>query len=174
MGRGGHGDLVGNRPQEPHQLTGHGHDDLVGLVAVCQPASGAFAPSSVGLPADVLERVGWLFQAALEMSADWGGIAVRPGPFHGDQPQEVQALSGMSDARQVAEFRSRGDGPSQLAPTPGLEGLDDGLYPPRFDLFVAVLFPPLESLAVCGARSDVCLADALLRGGGDRRRPSAS
>jgi hypothetical protein len=47
--------------------------------------------------------------------------------FRGDQPQELHALSGMIEARQVAEFRDRGDGHSKLDPTQGVEGLDDGV-----------------------------------------------
>jgi hypothetical protein len=33
----------------------------------------------------------------------------------------------MIEARQVAKVRYRGDGPSKLDPTQGLEGRDDGL-----------------------------------------------
>jgi hypothetical protein len=170
MGLGSHGDLFGNRPHAPHQLTGNGHDDLVGMFPACQQASVAFAPSYLSFPADVLDRFGLLFQAELEMPADFGGIAVSPGTFHeratrmrvaglgdrtlpasrprgifrGDQPQELPELAGMIQARQVAEFRDRGDGHSKLDPTQGLEGLDDGLSTPRFDLFVECLFQPLE------------------------------
>jgi hypothetical protein len=36
-------------------------------------------------------------------------------------------LSGMIEARQVAEFRYHGDGHRKLDTTQGLEGLDDGL-----------------------------------------------
>jgi hypothetical protein len=200
MALGGHGDLLGNRPHEPHQLTGHGHDDLVGMFSVCQQASVAFAPSYLGCPADVLDRVGVLFQAELEMPADVGGIAVRPGPVHeratrmrvagcgnrtlpasrprgifrGDQPQAFHELFGMIEARQVAECRDRGDGHRQLDPTQGLEGLDNGLSTPRFDLVVECLFQALESRAVFGDRADVCLEDHVRSGGGtdDFREPS--
>jgi hypothetical protein len=153
MGLGGHGYLVGNRPHEPHQLTGNGHDDLVGMFPVCQQASIAFAQSYLGFPADVLNRFGLLFQSELEMLADFGGIAVSPGTFHGgatrmrvagfgdrtlpasrprgivrgDQPQEFHELSRIVEARQVAEFRYCGDGHRTLDTTQGLEGLDDGL-----------------------------------------------
>ena len=65
MALGGHGDLFGNRPHEPHQLTGNGHDDLVGMFAVCQQASVAFAQSHLGFPADVLDRFAVLFQAGV-------------------------------------------------------------------------------------------------------------
>jgi hypothetical protein len=200
MGLGGHGDLVGHRPHAPHPLTGHGHDDLVGMFPACQQASVACTPSYLGFPADVLDGFGLWFQAELEMSADVGGIAGSPGTFHaratrmrvagcgdrtlpasrargifrGDQPQALHELAGMIDARQVAECRDRGDGHRQLAPTQGLEGLDDGWSTPRFDLFVACLFQPLESLAVVGDRSDVCLEDDWLSGCGtdDCREPS--
>jgi hypothetical protein len=195
-----HGDLVGHGPHEPHQLTGNRHDDLVGMFPLCQQASVACAQSSLGVPAEVLDGFGVLFQSELEMPADFGGIAIRPGTFHeraprmrvagcgertlpaalprgifrGDQPQALHEWSRILDAREGTEFRDRIDGHRTLDLTQGLEGFDDGLSTPRWDLFVECLFQPLESLAVCGDRADVCLADQLLRGCGpdDCRAPS--
>jgi hypothetical protein len=152
---------VGNLSVEPLRSDGcrhlsqwalGGHGDLFGMFPARHQASVAFAKSYLDFPADVLDGFGLLYQSKLEMPADFGGIAVRPGAFHeratrmrvagcgdrtlpaslpsgifrGDQLQEFYESSRMIEARQAAEFRDRGDVPSQLDITQGLEGLDDG------------------------------------------------
>jgi hypothetical protein len=77
---GCHRHLVGHRPHEPHQLTGHGHDHLVGMFFASQQAAVAFAQSHWGVPADVLDRFGVVFQSELERPADFGGRAVPQAP----------------------------------------------------------------------------------------------
>jgi len=81
----------------------------------------------------------------------------------------------MIEACQVAECRHRGDGHGALDPTQGLEGLDDSVSTPSFDLCLAFLFQSLESRGVFIDGSDVCLEDHWLSRGGtdDFREPSA-
>jgi hypothetical protein len=145
-----HHHLLGDRPHEADELTGDGHDDLVGMFPACYQASVAFAQPHLRLPTDFLDGFGLCFQPELEMPTDFGGIAIGPGPFdqgsagmgvtrfgdrtlpaslgtgilRGDQPQEFHELSGIIEACQVAEFRHRGDRDGELDPTQGLEGLD--------------------------------------------------
>jgi hypothetical protein len=54
-----HGDLGGNGPHEPHQLTGHGHDHLVGMFPSGDQSSVALTQPHLGFPADVLDDFGW-------------------------------------------------------------------------------------------------------------------
>ena len=46
------------------------------------------------------------------------------GRFRGTQPQALHEFSGIIEARQVAEFRDRGDGHNELPPPQGLKGFD--------------------------------------------------
>jgi hypothetical protein len=77
-----HRNLLGNGPHKAHQLTGHGHGDYVGMLAFGHESSGALTQPDLGLPADILDDLGLCFQSPLQMSADLGGMAVRPGAFH--------------------------------------------------------------------------------------------
>src|SRR5262245_59547313 len=83
---GGHGDLFGDRPHTPNELTGHGHHDLVGVCASGEQFSVALAKSHLRLPADVLHNVGLLCESPLQVATPLGGIAVRPGPFNAGPP----------------------------------------------------------------------------------------
>jgi hypothetical protein len=74
--------LLGNGPHESHSLTRNGHSDHVGMFASCHEASVALAQPDLGLPADVLDHLGLMFESQLQMAADLGGIAVGPGAFH--------------------------------------------------------------------------------------------
>ncbi len=149
---GGPGALVGQGPQKASQLTGNGHDHLVGMCASGQQASRALAQPHVGLPAAGLDELGLCFESALEMATDLSRIPIGPGAFaerptcmriarfgngtrpasfargifRGNQPQEFHALSGIIAARQVAECGHRGDGHKELHPPQGLQGFDDG------------------------------------------------
>ena len=58
-----HGDLFGNGPHEPHQLTGDGDDDLVGMCAAGEQSAIAFPTPHLCLPADGLDDVGLVFQS---------------------------------------------------------------------------------------------------------------
>ena len=93
-------------------------------------AAVAFAQPDLGLPTDVLDGFGLLFEAQLQMPADLGGIAIGPGAFdqgasgmgvagfghrplpaplpagifRGGQAQNFISCSGVIEAGQVAEF----------------------------------------------------------------------
>jgi hypothetical protein len=60
-----HGDLFGDGPHEPHQLTGDGDDDLVGMFPSGDQSSVAFTQPHLGFPADVLDDFGLCFKPQL-------------------------------------------------------------------------------------------------------------
>jgi hypothetical protein len=185
---GCHRHLVGNRPHEPHQVPGNGHDHLVSMCPAGHQAAVSFAQSHLGFPADGLDGFGLLFQSEVERPADFGRVAIRPGAFHeratsvrlagfgartlpavlatgilgGDQPEICHQLSGLIDAGHVAELRHPGDSHGELDPAQGLEGLDDRVSTPRGALCLEFLFQPLEALGVCVDRANIFLEDDLL------------
>jgi hypothetical protein len=57
-----HGHLFGHGPHEPHQLTGDGDDDLVRVFPAGEQLAIALAQLHLGLPADILDDVGWCFE----------------------------------------------------------------------------------------------------------------
>ncbi len=57
-----HGDLFGNGRQAPHQLTGDGGADLVGLLPSGDQAAVALTQPHLGFPAAVLDDFGWCFK----------------------------------------------------------------------------------------------------------------
>ena len=85
---------------QAHQLTGHGHGDHGGMFASCHESSGALTPPDLGLPADVLDDLGWCFQSPWQMSADLGGIAVGPGAF--DQSPSGLGVTGFGHGTLLA------------------------------------------------------------------------
>src|SRR5712691_10324548 len=97
----GDGNLLGNGPHEADQLPcyGHGHD--IGVFALGRQALVAFTQADLRLATDVLNNFGLVFEAQLQLAADFRGIAIRPGAFD-------QYAVGMS----IASFRH----PSLLAP----------------------------------------------------------
>jgi hypothetical protein len=74
--------MLGHSPHVPHQLTGHGHHDLVGIFAACQQSSRALTQPHLGFPTDGLDGFMLVFQAQLEVSTDFGCIPIRPGTFN--------------------------------------------------------------------------------------------
>ena len=80
----GDGNRFGNSPHKPYQLTGNGHDHLVGVFPAGEQFSVPFTEPDLGLPADVLDGFGLLFQSELEMPADFSRIAIRPSAFDQD------------------------------------------------------------------------------------------
>ena len=132
----------------------------------------AFAQAHLGLPTDVLDGLGTLLQAQLEMPTDFGGVAIGPGAFdqgtagmgvarlgdaaltaplstgvfRGGQAQVVHQLSGVVEAGEVAEFGHDGDGDGELHAPQGLERLDDRGKPPGLHLLVEFLFQTLRGV----------------------------
>ena len=77
-------------------------------------------------------------------------------------------LSGVIEARQVAQFRHRGHRHGELDAAQGLEGLDHGREAPGLHLLVEFLFQTLEAFGLFGDGLDVFLKDDLLRRVWDR------
>ena len=126
------------------------------------------------------------------MSADFGGIAIRPGPFHeratgmgiasfgegplpasltagilrGDETQEFRHLSGVIEAGEVSPFRHGGHGHGKLDATQGLERFDDRMQPPGFGLVLELLFETPQAFRVFVDGADLFLKDHVLSGGG--------
>ena len=152
-----------------------------GLVAPTEP--------DLGLPSDVLDDFGLVFQAQLQVPTDFGRIPVGPGAFdqspsrmgvtrfghrtlpamvasrvlRGNQPQEFHQFSWVLTTRQVTDFGHHGDGHGELHTPQGLEGLDHGMQAPRWHLCVQFRVEPLEAFGMLSTRTDVFLKDDLLR-----------
>ncbi len=195
----GDGNLFGKSPHKPNPLTGNGHDHLVGVFAACAQLSRAFTEPHLGLPADVLDGFGVLFQSELEMPADFSRIAIRPSAFHqgamsmgvasfgnrtlsaslasgvfrGNQTQEVHQFSGVIEAGEVAEFGHHGDSHGELHAVPGLVRVDHMAQATRCDPLLEFLFETLEAFGVFVDGTDVFLTDHLLSRGrtDDLREP---
>ena len=58
---GGYGNLLGNGPHAPNQLTSNGHHDLVGVFPTGDQFAVPFTEPDLGLPADILDRFGLFF-----------------------------------------------------------------------------------------------------------------
>jgi hypothetical protein len=182
---GGDRDVRGHRPQTRDQLTGHGHDDLLRMCAPCAELPRAVAQPRLGLPTDVLARLGERLQAAWQVSAHVGRVALRPGPFAQDptgrgipgrrapslasalapgrvrrrQAQGIQEWSRGINAGQVPACGEAGDRPRQRPATAGLERFHDGIAPPGGDVCVAFVFQPMEPCGVFGHRPPLVLQD---------------
>jgi hypothetical protein len=171
----------------------------VGVFPSCHEVSGAFAAPGLGLPPDVLDDRGLVFESPWHVSTDLSGIAGGPGAFtqsasgrgvpgvgHGpvlaplprgigcrDPPQEFHQVSWVSDTRHSSHFCSHGDGHRAWHPTQGLKGRDHRVQTPRFDRCVAFLCETLEAFGGCVDGSDLFLATEWLGRGGthDGREP---
>jgi hypothetical protein len=188
----GHRDLLGHGPHTRDQLTGNRDHDLRRVFTPCAELSVPFAQADLCLPTRVLDRLGALFQAELQVPTHVGRVARRPGAFDQSptgmglprlgeaslasalatgrfrrrQAQLRHEWSGMIDSGQVTEFSDGGDRHRQLHATEGLERLDHRAEPPGDDRLWAFLRKTLEPFGVFGDRPDICLADDLLGGGG--------
>ena len=152
----------------------------------------AFTQADLGLPPHVLDRLGELVEAELQVPTDLGRVAIGPGAFHQSptglgmpglreaslasalatglfrrrQAQIRHEWSGVIEAGQVAACSDGRDSHRQLHATEGLQRLHDRAEPPSGDLRMECLFQALEPVSVCGDRPDICLADDWLGGGG--------
>ena len=77
---GGHRDLFGHGPHTAYAFTSNRNDDQVRMFAAGNQAARALAQPDLGLPADVLDGLGLLFEPPLEGATDCGGIARGPRP----------------------------------------------------------------------------------------------
>ena len=179
-------------PQKARQFPGHGHHHLVRVFASSDHASLPFAPSSLRLPPEVLDRLRELFQPAWPVATDVGGIPVGPGPFDEgasgvggpglgartlpaalttgiccrDQAQLFHHVSGILEARQVAERRHEGHSHGAWHATQGFKGLDHRRQSPRCDLFRPFVHQALETCGGLMDRAPVVLEDDVWRRGG--------
>ena len=138
--------MFGDGPHKAHQFTGHGEHGLAGMCPACREAAKAFAQAYLRLPTDVLDRLRELFQSALQVAANFGGIPVGPGALHqdttrmgiagfgdrplppplstglfyADQTEIFHQLSGVLEGCKVSEFRHGGHGHGELHATQGL------------------------------------------------------
>ena len=164
----------------------------MGIFAFGHQVAIPFTEPDLGLPADGLDRCGALFQAELEMTTDFGRIAVCPGTFdqgtpgmgipglgdaplltppptgicRGREPKIIHELSGVLEARQVAEFGHRRHRHRALDTAQGLEGLDDRREAPGVHLLMEFEFETAQTFSLCSDGLDVCLKDHVLRRGG--------
>jgi hypothetical protein len=159
------------------------------MCAFSHESSVALTPPDLGLPADILDDLGWLFPSPWQMSADLGGIAGGPGAFHQslsglgvtsfgqsnllaprtrgircrDHAQAWHQCSGGIDTAEVAHFSHHRDGHGALLTAPGLKSFDHRVHTPRFHVLLACWFETLESFAVFGDGSDIFVKDDLVR-----------
>jgi len=189
---GRHGDLLGKGPHKRAQLPGHRNHNLLRLFPPCAALPITFTQSDLGLPTHVLDRLGELCEAELQVPTDLGRGALGPGPFHQSttgmgipslrdaslasalatgifrrrQAEIMHALSGVLEAGQVPECSDGRDSHRQLHATEGLQRANDRAEPPGGDRLVACLVQALESVSVCGDCSDIFVEDDLLGGSG--------
>ena len=78
LGLWGQRDLLGHGPQKRTQCPGDSDDDQVGVVPAGAQLPIAFAQSDLGLPTEVMDGLGHLFKAQLEMPTDFGRGARGP------------------------------------------------------------------------------------------------
>ena len=191
--------LRGHGPQTRTPCPRDGDDHLVGVVPSGAPLSVAGAPSSLGLPTDIVERLGPLLQASRPMPADVGGVAIGPGAF--DQRPAGRAVARRGEAARsaprsrrvcrrcyapgvhersgviapgaVAAFGPGGHGDRAWHPASGLERVDDRGPPPGLPLVAACLVQPCSTCRVFRDRAAVVLAHERRRrwGTDDRAAP---
>jgi hypothetical protein len=101
----GHGDLLGHGPHAPHQLTGHGHDHLVGMFPSCDESSIALTQPDLRLPAEVLDGRGLFLESELQVSTHLGRLPVRPGAF--DQGLPGMGIASLGEAPLAAALTGR-------------------------------------------------------------------
>ena len=105
-----HRPLFGHGPQQAHQGTGDGHHHWGGVFAAGDACAGPCTAPALGLPAEVLEGLGWLFESALARPADCRRKARRPSAF--DQGATRMGVAGLRDgalAAALARGIGRGD-----------------------------------------------------------------
>src|SRR6266850_3306525 len=155
-----HWHLAGDGPDEGRHVPGDRHHHLVGMFPSCCEVSDTLTQAHLGIPPDVLDGLGELLQAQLEMAADLGRIPVGPssrnegpagervascsdaalaaafatGVLTGGETQRAHERSRVLETGEVAELSDEGDGHRTLDAAHGLESLDDGGQAPSLDL----------------------------------------
>lgn len=178
---------------------GNRDHNLMRVFPPCAALPIAFPQADLGLPTHVLDRLGELCEAELQVPSDLGRVAIGPGPFPQSttgmaiaglrdaslvsalatgifrrrQAQRMQEWSGVIEAGQVAECSAGSDCHRTRHATAGWPHVNDRAEPPSGALLVECLCQALEPLRGFGDRPDLGLEDDWL-GGGDRRPRAAS
>ena len=126
------------------------------MLAPRDEAPVALAQADLGLPSEILEGLGQLVDARLDVRGDFGRMAIRPGRFdqdaacapvagfrdpalatcrparifRRDQADKGGELAGIVEASEVAQFGDDGQRDHPLDPAQGLERLDDRIPVP--------------------------------------------
>lgn len=158
----------------------------------CAELPRAFTQADLGLPTRVLDRLGELFQAELQVPTHVSRVARGPGPFDQSptgmgmpslreaslasalatricrrrQAQIRHEWSGVIESGEIAECSDGGDRHGTLYATEGLARVHHRAEPPGGDLLVECLVKTLEPVGGLGDRSDICLEDDWLGWGG--------
>src|SRR5712691_808318 len=185
----GDGDLLGDGPHEGGELAGDGGDADVGMLAACDETAEAFAETDLGLPGDVLDRLGQALETFADVRGDLGGVLVGPGTLDenatgvtmtgfgdgalaaglagrvlaGDETEEAGELAWVVEAGEVADFGEHGDGDGVLDAAQGLEGANDGGEPPGGNQIGELGLDALEALDLLADGTQRLLEDDLLR-----------
>jgi hypothetical protein len=185
-------DLLGHGAHQRTPCPRDGDDHLIGLCPSGAPRSVACAPAYLGLPTDILDRLGHLLKASRQMPADFGWVAIGPGAF--DQrpagravarlgeaarsaplsrrgcrrcsAQGVHELSGGIEPGEVAACGHGGHGARAVPPAEGLARGDDRGQPPGLPRVGTCWGQTVAPGRGCRDRAAVCWAHALRRRGG--------
>jgi hypothetical protein len=176
---------VGHGPQAAREFTGHGDGDERRLCAAGPQGAGALAQPDVGVPAEVLDQLGWLCEAQGPMTAALGARAGGPGASHKrssgldvpsvgaralgasrpggrgrrDQPQAWQPFAWGITPGQGAHGGAPGDGHRAWPATERLAGVAHRVPTLGVPVLVELLGEPLAACSVCGDRTALCLED---------------
>src|SRR5262245_3859188 len=182
--------LAGDGPHEGRHLASDGGDDDVGVFAAGDQSAEAAAETDLGLPGDVADGLGQTLEALLDVWRDLGGEAIGPGALDenatgvsvaglgdaaetatlaggvhaGDESEEAGELTGVVEARDVAELGGDGDGDGALDAAHGLEGADDRGETPALHLVAQLGLETQEARHLLVDGLEHLLVDDLLGG----------
>jgi hypothetical protein len=105
LGLGCQRDLLGHSPHKRTQCPGDGAHHLVGVFPAGAQVPIAFAQADLRVPTPVLDGLGHLCQAQLEMPTDFGRVALGPGAC--DQGSPGMSIPGLGHASLTAPLARR-------------------------------------------------------------------
>ena len=88
--------FLGNRPHTRTAFPGNGDHHLGGIFSAGDQWPVAFAQADLGFPTHVLDGLGHLLKAELERPANFGWVALGPGPF--DQSPTGMGIPSLGNA----------------------------------------------------------------------------
>jgi hypothetical protein len=98
-------DRLGNSPHKCTQFPRDSDDHLVGIFPSGASLSVALAQAYLRLPTAILDRLGYLLQASLQMPTDFGRVAIGPSAF--DQGTAGMAVARLGEASLLAPLSRR-------------------------------------------------------------------